>query len=101
MSLRKETAKEDGSMAVPLDVGRHGQTVLQDHAENADAIEEEGVEIVPCLLSEERESCRDHSSLSSENNYEENERVSVLYVIGVDSAIWTSINADKTRRCEL
>ena len=34
---------------------------------------------------------------------EENERVSVLYVIGVDidSAIWTSINADKTRRCEL
>ena len=87
LSLTKETTEEGGSMTLPLDDGRRGQQVLQDYADNANAIEEEGVEVVSYLLSEERESCRDHNNFSSENDYKENERVSVLYVMGDDNAM--------------
>lgn len=80
LSLTKEPAKEDETAHL-LEHDRRNQNMIEDTACNA--IQEEGIEIVPCALQEDNES----SGVDSPVEQTETDHVSVLYVKGDSSPI--------------
>lgn len=77
LSLTKEVNDAESHHNPLLDYDRRNQPMIED--DDTNAIEEEGVEVVPYLSGEENEPIRD-DNLVSQDEHAENEHISVLYV---------------------